>query len=230
MIAMDWSDKSGDDLGKALAILGAVPVIAPEFGLPGVMVGTVLALFNGAVSGWLSRRSVKRLQEYLQHLEDILGPERREFLERLARLEPAEDLAFHATRSAAGASSMRHSHAIAAMLARGVMGSQEDAPRYELFMSALDGLTSKEVEGLLLLSDHERLLTPGQGAGPSAEGVLSDGRSDLTPEAEAIVARLVARGMVKVDPPGFGGFGLTQLGREVAGAFKSDASLPESEP
>lgn len=93
----------------------------------------------------------------------------------------------------------------------------------ELLTAALDGITSQEITGLTTLSSM-----PPQSAGedrPSARAALNDSTTTGELVAEAVVARLVGRGLILVDPPGFGGFGVTPLGDQVVEALKGGDRL-----
>lgn len=134
------------------------------------------------------------------------------FEERLETIEDAEALGVQAIRAAGNAATTEQARALAVVLARGVLGDEADATQSELLVSVLDGMTKSEIEGLRELSEFEAdPVKPG----PSAVGVLSRGEMTSTPLAEAVVPRLVGRGLLVIDPVGFSAFGLTSLGEQV---------------
>jgi len=154
----------------------------------------------------------------LEEFRAAVDIHRGEYDRRLHDLEAAEDLAALATRAAATASNETQARALAHVLARGVLGDDPDAESSELMIAVLEGMTRSEIGGLQVLAAS----SPSSAAdvGPSAVSVLSDGTTTRAPIADAVVARLVARGLLIVEPPGFGGFGLSSLGQEALEALK----------
>ncbi|HSH59630.1 MAG TPA: hypothetical protein VK988_08330 [Acidimicrobiales bacterium] len=205
-------EKDERDLQTAALVLTPLEVAAPFFGPTGVMTAIVVAVFGGVVTQWISRKAMRRLQEFLEQLQANVNDRMADFEARLSDVEEAEDLAFRATRAAANSTSPSQARGLANVLAEGVLGATPDHAKSELLIAVLDGLTLSEIEGLRTLALDARDEEAGTGA--TAVRVLSRGRVEEVPVAEAVVSRLVGRGLLQVEPPGFGGFEVTSLGRE----------------
>jgi hypothetical protein len=204
--------ENDDERDMELAALALNPfgVVAPFFGAGGIVTAIIVGLFGVATTQWTSRKSLRRLHEFLEQLRSDVDKQLGQFEARLRDDEDAEDLAVRAARAAAASTSQSQARALADVLAKGVLGSRTDHAQSELLIAVLDGLTTAEIAGLKSLALHQ----PDTAEGASAVGVLSGGRTEDVPMAEAVMSRLIGRGLLQVDPPGFGGFSLTLLGRE----------------
>lgn len=207
------------DIETAGFVLTPLEIVAPSFGPAGVMTAIAVAALRGGVGLWASRRSQQRLREFLEQLRLNVEARLDEFEERLRGSEIAEDLAGRATRVAAAASVSSQARGAANVLAKGVLGDAKDEREAELLLAVIDGMTASEVDGILELA--KTATSDDSGAGSSAVGVLSGGSSSASTVAEAVVARLVGRGLLLIDPPGFGGFGVTALGRQAVALLQS---------
>lgn len=210
-------ERSETDVEAGALILAPLEVLSPFFGPAGVMTAIAVAVFRGGSSVWLSRRAQKRVEAFLSQLRTNVDPRFDEFERRLRDIEAAEDLAARATRAAATASDDSQARALANVMAKGVLGDAGDGKASELMIAVLDGMTTSEMVGLRKLA--ESAPSGAKKVSTSAVSVVSEGSSALEPLAEAVVSRLVARDLLLVDPPGFGGFSLSSLGNQAVAAL-----------
>lgn len=213
-------DQTAGDLEISAIALTGIAQAASVFGPGGVIASIVLSIFSGAAGTWASRRSVRRMAAFLDQLSKDIDERFDDLDTRLEADEDLEDLAGRAARAAAGGATDTVARAIAEALSSVAFGAvAAEHIRAELVIAALDGLTRAELEGLQHLGDEQ----PGDAreTSPSASGVISGGTTDGALSADAVVHRLVGRELLLIEPPGFGGFGLTLLGATVLDRVRS---------
>jgi hypothetical protein len=207
------SERSEADLNVGRLVLSPLEILAPLFGAPGVVAAIAVRLFGEGAGQWTSRQAARRLRAMVEELNAVVGDRMDQFDRRLIEVEKASDLGSRALMAAASAASDSLAQALARVLAEGVLGENEAARRAEFLVTVLSDLTEIELDALSDLAAWTPLSATD--VGPSAFGVLSDGRTQNAAYANAVLARLQSRGLLELGEYGTGEFGLTFLGKEL---------------
>jgi hypothetical protein len=151
------------------------------------------------------------------------GRNAEELLERIAADERLGDLLMMAVEAAAKARLRQTIAALGRAVASGVLaGDDASIDELELVIALLGELSAVHIRALLALAEGAE--RPPHHATKPRDELLSKHLGTSREANMAMAARLERLGIIWLDPPGFGGWGLTSLGFSVLG-YLQDPSL-----